>query len=182
MAWRGVRLHADWPHHCWFSCCCRSLPVLLVLLRPGLRRPCCRCLPPSRSADFDTVRQIKEKLCYMAFDVAQEAKVSRGGRGRLARGCVLPASVPACPTSQPSAHPSSLPRLPASPRLASPLPPPFPPCFGCPLLCLPLALPAWEQLARETTTTTSSYQLPDGRTIRVGAERFAAPEALMDPR
>ena len=28
-----------------------------------------------RSADFDTVRQIKEKLCYMAYDYDQEVKV-----------------------------------------------------------------------------------------------------------
>ena len=30
-----------------------------------------------RSADFDTVRQIKERLCYMAYDLEQESKVSR---------------------------------------------------------------------------------------------------------
>lgn len=38
------------------------------------------------------------------------------------------------------------------------------------------------RLARETTCTTESYALPDGRVIRLGAERFTAPEALMDPR
>lgn len=38
------------------------------------------------------------------------------------------------------------------------------------------------QLARETTCTTEAYTLPDGRTIRVGAERFTAPEALINPR
>ncbi|KAL4418706.1 hypothetical protein ABPG77_004886 [Micractinium sp. CCAP 211/92] len=64
----------------------------------------------NRSADFDTVRQIKEKLCYMAFDFREEAR-----------------------------------------------------------------------LARETTCTTESFTLPDGRVIRLGAERFTAPEALMNP-
>lgn len=64
----------------------------------------------NKSADFDTVRQIKEKLCYMAFDFRQEVR-----------------------------------------------------------------------LARETTCTCEDYRLPDGRIIRVGAERFTAPEALMNP-
>ncbi|PSC73391.1 actin related 2 [Micractinium conductrix] len=64
----------------------------------------------NRSADFDTVRQIKERLCYVAHDFGQEVK-----------------------------------------------------------------------LARETTCTTESYTLPDGRVIRLGAERFTAPEALLNP-
>ncbi|KAI7840962.1 hypothetical protein COHA_005191 [Chlorella ohadii] len=64
----------------------------------------------NRSADFDTVRQIKERLCFMAFDLEQEI-----------------------------------------------------------------------QLARDTTCTTESYTLPDGRTIRIGPERFTAPEALINP-
>lgn len=38
------------------------------------------------------------------------------------------------------------------------------------------------RLARETTCTTESFTLPDGRVIRLGAERFTAPEALMNPR
>lgn len=38
------------------------------------------------------------------------------------------------------------------------------------------------RLARETSCTTESYALPDGRVIRLGAERFTAPEALMNPR
>lgn len=38
------------------------------------------------------------------------------------------------------------------------------------------------RLARETTCTTETFTLPDGRTIRVGAERFTAPEALLNPR
>ena len=37
------------------------------------------------------------------------------------------------------------------------------------------------KLARETTCTTETYALPDGRVIRLGAERFTAPEALFDP-
>ncbi len=37
------------------------------------------------------------------------------------------------------------------------------------------------QLARETTALVRSYTLPDGCTIRLGAERFMAPEALFTP-
>lgn len=37
------------------------------------------------------------------------------------------------------------------------------------------------QLARETTYLAQDYTLPDGRTIRVGAERFQAAEALFAP-
>ena len=37
------------------------------------------------------------------------------------------------------------------------------------------------QLARETTCVQQSAALPDGRAIRLGAERFAAPEALFSP-
>jgi len=64
----------------------------------------------NRTADFDTVRQIKEKLCYVGYDVEMERK-----------------------------------------------------------------------LALETTVLVESYTLPDGRTIRVGPERYAAAEALFAP-
>ena len=64
----------------------------------------------NRTADFETVRQIKEKLCYVGFDLQLERK-----------------------------------------------------------------------LALETTILVEPYELPDGRVIRVGAERFQAPEALFEP-
>ena len=38
-----------------------------------------------------------------------------------------------------------------------------------------------KKLALETTTVMSQYTLPDGRVIKVGAERFEAPEALFQP-
>ena len=38
-----------------------------------------------------------------------------------------------------------------------------------------------KKLALETTVTCQSYTLPDGRVIKVGAERFEAPEALFNP-
>ncbi|KAK9805786.1 hypothetical protein WJX73_010176 [Symbiochloris irregularis] len=38
------------------------------------------------------------------------------------------------------------------------------------------------QLARETTCVMRTYTLPDGRLIRVGAERFKAPECMFTPR
>jgi len=64
----------------------------------------------NRTADFETVRQIKEKLCYVGYDMELE-----------------------------------------------------------------------RQLAFETTTLVESYELPDGRTIRIGRERFEAPECLFNP-
>lgn len=64
----------------------------------------------NHSADFETVRQMKEKLCYVGYDIEQEQK-----------------------------------------------------------------------LALETTVLVESYTLPDGRVIKVGGERFEAPEALFQP-
>jgi actin-related protein 2 len=64
----------------------------------------------NRSADFETVRQIKEKLCYVGYDLAIE-----------------------------------------------------------------------KQLALETTTLVSNYTLPDGRVIKVGSERYEAPEVMFQP-
>lgn len=62
------------------------------------------------SADFETVRMMKEKLCYVGYDIEIEQK-----------------------------------------------------------------------LANETTVLVEEYTLPDGRTIKVGGERFGAPEALFQP-
>ncbi|CAG0921018.1 unnamed protein product [Notodromas monacha] len=64
----------------------------------------------NHTADFETVRIMKEKLCYTAYNVEEEQK-----------------------------------------------------------------------LALETTVLVKPYTLPDGRVIRVGAERFEAPEALFQP-
>jgi actin-related protein 2 len=64
----------------------------------------------NRTADFETVRQIKEKFCYVGFDLELE-----------------------------------------------------------------------KRLALETTTLVEKYTLPDGREIRIGAERFEAPECLFNP-
>jgi len=64
----------------------------------------------NRTADFETVRQMKEKLCYVGYDLNME-----------------------------------------------------------------------KTLALETTVLVEPYTLPDGRVIRVGAERFEAPEILFQP-
>ena len=64
----------------------------------------------NRTADFEVVREIKETVCYVGYDLELEKK-----------------------------------------------------------------------LALETTTVVQSYTLPDGRVIKVGAERFEAPEALFNP-
>jgi len=63
-----------------------------------------------RTADFDTVREIKEKCCYVACDIGAERK-----------------------------------------------------------------------LALETTNLMETFTLPDGRVIKIGRERFEAPEALFNP-
>lgn len=39
----------------------------------------------------------------------------------------------------------------------------------------------WPQVARETVCLVEQYTLPDGRVLKVGAERFMAPEALFNP-
>ncbi|KAF3126162.1 Arp2/3 complex subunit, actin nucleation center, variant 4 [Orbilia oligospora] len=64
----------------------------------------------NRTADFETVRQIKEKLCYVSYDLQLDQK-----------------------------------------------------------------------LAEETTVLVENYTLPDGRVIRIGSERFEAPECLFQP-
>jgi len=64
----------------------------------------------NRTADFETVRQIKEQLCYVGYDLGLE-----------------------------------------------------------------------KRLANETTVLVETYTLPDGRIIRVGGERFEAPEVLFEP-
>lgn len=64
----------------------------------------------NRTADFETVRQIKEKVCYCGYDLAIE-----------------------------------------------------------------------EQLAVETTVLVDTFTLPDGRIIKVGQERYLAPEILFQP-
>jgi len=64
----------------------------------------------NHTADFETVRMLKEKLCYTAYDLQQE-----------------------------------------------------------------------QRLAQETTYLTETYTLPDGRVIKLGGERFEAPEALFQP-
>ncbi|KAI9715330.1 MAG: Arp2/3 complex subunit, actin nucleation center [Candelaria pacifica] len=64
----------------------------------------------NRTADFETVRQIKEKLCYVSYDLELD-----------------------------------------------------------------------KRLSEDTTVLVESYTLPDGRVIRVGSERFEAPECIFQP-
>lgn len=64
----------------------------------------------NRTADFETVRKLKEKVCFTSYDLAKDKK-----------------------------------------------------------------------LAEETTTLVESYTLPDGRVIKVGSERFEAPECMFQP-
>jgi len=64
----------------------------------------------NRTADFETVREIKEKLCYVSYDLDLDTR-----------------------------------------------------------------------LAEETTVLVESYTLPDGRIIKIGQERFEAPECMFQP-
>nr|XP_023649025.1 actin-related protein 2 isoform X2 [Paramormyrops kingsleyae] len=64
----------------------------------------------NHTADFETVRMMKEKLCYVGYNIEHE-----------------------------------------------------------------------QRLATETTVLVESYMLPDGRSVKVGGERFGAPEALFQP-
>ncbi|KAF7794981.1 hypothetical protein EIP86_006124 [Pleurotus ostreatoroseus] len=64
----------------------------------------------NRTADFETVREIKEKLCYVSYDLDLDTRLSE-----------------------------------------------------------------------ETTVLVESYTLPDGRTIKIGSERFEAPECMFQP-
>lgn len=64
----------------------------------------------NRTADFETVRQIKEKFCYVSYDLDYD-----------------------------------------------------------------------NRLAEETTALIEKYELPDGRVIKIGPERFQAPECLFQP-
>eukprot|EP00971_Amphidinium_carterae_P205241 4073573-Amphidinium_carterae.1 len=66
--------------------------------------------PLNAKTDFETVREVKQRLCYVAHDFAKEQKLSR-----------------------------------------------------------------------ETTVVDRMYTLPDSRIIRVGTERFTAPEVLFQP-
>jgi len=69
-----------------------------------------RGYPFNRTADFETIRQMKEAHCYVGYDLKIE-----------------------------------------------------------------------EQLANETTVLVEEYKLPDGRVIRLGRERYMAPEILFQP-
>lgn len=64
----------------------------------------------NRTADFETVRQIKEKFCYVSYDLDFDTR-----------------------------------------------------------------------LAQDTTTLVKTHELPDGRVIKIGSERFEAPECLFQP-
>jgi actin-related protein 2 len=64
----------------------------------------------NHSADFETIRMMKEKLCYVGYNIEQEQK-----------------------------------------------------------------------LATETTVLVETYTLPDGRVVKLGGERFEAPEVLFQP-
>ncbi|VDN27421.1 unnamed protein product [Gongylonema pulchrum] len=93
---------------------CARLVIFVVsgalLISCGLQLLLLRGYAFNHTADFETVRLLKERLCYVAYDVEKE-----------------------------------------------------------------------QRLALETTVLSESYTLPDGRVIRVGGERFEAPEVLFQP-
>lgn len=88
----------------------------------------------NHSADFETVRMLKEKLCYIGYNIETEEKLAL-------ETTVL---VESYTVSRISAH----------------------------LIII---------LVIRINTRKLYFQLPDGRVIKVGGERFAAPEALFQP-
>ncbi|KAH6581616.1 hypothetical protein BASA61_008961 [Batrachochytrium salamandrivorans] len=103
----------------------------------------------NRTADFETVRQLKEKLCYVGwvFFSFQTLYLSSAESH-----CVDSRSFPSY-TSKTSN------------------------CY----IWYRYDLPLEQKLATETTVLVEQYTLPDGRVIKVGSERFEAPEALFQP-
>lgn len=85
----------------------------------------------NRTADFETVRQIKEKLCYMSYDLDLDKRLAEETTTLVESYTV---------SMQPASR-------------------------ACYL-----------RLKR-----TSCSQLPDGRVIKVGSERFEAPECMFQP-
>ena len=101
----------------------------------------------NRTADFETVREIKEKVCYVGHDLELEKKLA------LETTTVMQTCAP--------------PRRRASP----PLPPPR----------RRVPTPGAILTRHAARPSSRRYTLPDGRVIKVGAERFEAPEALFNP-
>lgn len=95
----------------------------------------------NRTADFETVRQIKEKFCYIAYDMEAERRLAT-------ETTVLVEPYTVCSTP---------------PRACGRA---FAPSFVLLTLCI---------------FACSLQQLPDGRVIKIGPERFEAPEALFEP-
>ncbi|XP_075510862.1 actin-related protein 2-like isoform X5 [Primulina tabacum] len=81
----------------------------------------------NRTADFETVRTIKEKLCYISYDYKREYQLGL-------ETTILVKNYTAC----------------------------------------------WKKI-NKFKVITCNKQLPDGRVIKVGTERFQAPEALFTP-
>ena len=136
----------------------------------------------NRSADFDTVRQMKEKLCYVACDYQKEVQVRSllSGTGRC--GTCIDATNHK--QFQQLAHTDVHTNEHRSVVLTQHM-------LGicceeqqsrtCRTQDISLDSIAVLQLARETTHIVQSYTLPDGRVIKVGAERFMAAEIMFKP-
>ena len=144
----------------------------------------------NRSADFDTARALKERLCYVSADCKRELQVS---------------ATTACPSTLRAWEHSCAADIawgigmvhlwtPSTQLIMKGQLPKV--CKGCLLRASARHFPSPYfkfvmhasvraryalQLARETTCQQQSYTLPDGRTIRLASERFMAPEALFNP-
>ena len=134
----------------------------------------------NRSADFDTVRQMKEKLCYVACDYQKEVQVG-----------TLPGATGSCFTCIDATNTSNSWHIWIHTLIT------ITPLFctqhmlgvccenqqsrTCRIPNISRDAIAVLQLARETTHIVQSYTLPDGRVIKVGAERFMAAEIMFRP-
>ncbi|KAH7890967.1 actin actin-like protein [Phlebopus sp. FC_14] len=88
----------------------------------------------NRTADFETVREIKEKLCYVSYDLDLDQRLSEETT------VLVESYTVAC----------------------------------CPIFLLVSFL-------KNSCSCHTISQLPDGRTIKVGSERFEAPECMFQP-
>lgn len=65
---------ADWEKH--LPSLQNNNPIFLLLLSFGVQLLLLRGYAFNHSADFETVRMMKEKLCYVGYNIEQEQKLA----------------------------------------------------------------------------------------------------------
>ncbi|MGH0126787.1 UNVERIFIED_CONTAM: hypothetical protein FKN15_038310 [Acipenser sinensis] len=114
----------------------------------------------NHSADFETVRMMKEKLCYVGYNIEQEQKLA------LETTVLVESYTLLLLRGYAFNHSADFETV----RMMKEK-----------LCYVGYNIEQEQKLALETTVLVESYTLPDGRVIKVGGERFEAPEALFQP-